>query len=43
MYMNLPECLQYNNGMLKMKPILSEDYFGNGFVMSPKGYDFNGK
>lgn len=43
MYMDLPECLQNNNGVLKIKPILSEDHFGSGFVVSPKGYDFKDK
>ncbi|XP_018563525.1 beta-1,3-glucan-binding protein-like [Anoplophora glabripennis] len=41
MYMNLPQCLQDNNGKLKIRPILSEEHFGNGFVTWPKGYDFN--
>ncbi|XP_056629844.1 uncharacterized protein LOC130440605 [Diorhabda sublineata] len=39
-YVNRPETLQINDGKLTIKPVLSEDIFGEGFVRSSDGYDF---
>ncbi|KAJ8944325.1 hypothetical protein NQ318_016132 [Aromia moschata] len=40
MYANRPEVLNVGNGILKIRPVLSEQLFGNGFVTSHVGHDF---
>ncbi|KAG5881370.1 hypothetical protein JTB14_005197 [Gonioctena quinquepunctata] len=40
MYMKRPETIQINNGKLIIKPVLSEDVFGNDFLTSKTGFDF---
>lgn len=40
MYMNRQDTLQTNGGILKIKPLLSEEIFGDGFVTSQNGFDF---
>nr|XP_023017872.1 beta-1,3-glucan-binding protein-like isoform X1 [Leptinotarsa decemlineata] len=40
MYMNTPETLQVTDGVVRIKPLLSEDVFGHDFVHSKNGFKF---
>lgn len=41
--MNNPNTLQIQKDNLKITPVLSEDIFGNNFIVSRNGYDFGEK